>query len=65
MTITQKQVALFDFPLEISLGSDMHTIAIKDKVTHVQFAVKQASASFLVDPNVNLLADFEVKQQIQ
>jgi aminopeptidase N len=61
VTITQQQGALFAFPLEISAGGVLHTIAIKDKVTHVQFAVKDKSAPFAVDPNVNLLAKFEQK----
>ena len=65
LTITQKQAALFNFPLEVSVGGDMHTVIVKDKVTHVQFVVKQTSAPLAVDPNVNLLADFEVKEQIQ
>ncbi len=65
VTITQQQDALFEFPLEVSTGGELHTIAIKDKVTHVQFAVKDKSASFVVDPNVNLLARFELKEQTQ
>jgi aminopeptidase N len=65
LTITQQQDALFAFPLEVSAGGELHTIAIKDKVTHVQFAVKDKSAPLAVDPNVNLLARFEVKEQIQ
>jgi aminopeptidase N len=65
LTITQNQAALFNFPLEISVGGETHTVTVKDKVTHVQFVVKQSTGQLVVDPNVNLLAGFKVKEQIQ
>ncbi len=59
--IEQKQNSLFDFPLEVSVGGKLHIITIKDKNTAVQFPVK-TKPIVIVDPNVNLLAGFEVAQ---
>jgi hypothetical protein len=59
--IEQKQNALFAFPLEISIGGKLHSITTKDKITAVQFPVK-TKPLVTIDPNVNLLAGFEVKE---
>ena len=59
--IEQKQNTLFAFPLEVSVGGKLHSIIIKDKNTAVQFPVK-AKPLVIVDPNVNLLAGFEVME---
>jgi aminopeptidase N len=62
--ITQKQSILFDFPLEVLIGNQLHTISIKDKNTAAQFPVNEKPAEVVVDPGVNLLAGFEVAESI-
>ena len=62
LNITQKQNALFEFPLQISIEHQLHTINIKNKNTTVQFSVKAKPAYLIVDPNVNLLAEFDLKK---
>jgi aminopeptidase N len=62
VTVTQKQELLYEFPLEVSIGGQLHTIAIKAKETTMQFAVKEKPATLIADPNVNVLASFEVTE---
>ena len=65
LNITQKQNTLFDFPLEFSIGNKLHTMAVKNKTTTVQIPLKEKPASVIIDPNVNLLSGFEVKEEIE
>src|SRR3984957_1357556 len=62
ITIKQNQENLFEFPLEFSVDGKLHTISIKDKVTTINLSSPAKPASFLIDPNVNLLASFEVTE---
>jgi aminopeptidase N len=62
LNITQTQNALFDFPLEVSMGGQLHTIAVKDKSTTVSFPATAKPAEIVIDPDVNLLAGFEVAE---
>jgi aminopeptidase N len=61
LNITQKQNTLFEFPLEVNVQGQLHTIDVKDKNTVVQIPAK-ATPSIAIDPNVNLLAGFEVTE---
>ncbi len=61
LTITQKQKTLFEFPLEVYIDHQLHTINIKTKKTAIQFSVKEKVTSLKADPNVNLLAEFDVR----
>ncbi len=63
--ITQKQDVLFDFPLEMSIGGKRHTITVKNKITTLHVPLKVKPSSVVIDPNVNLLAAFLVKEEIQ
>ncbi|HTD41718.1 MAG TPA: M1 family metallopeptidase [Mucilaginibacter sp.] len=65
LTVTQKQAALFDFPLEISIGGKRQILLVKNKVTTLSIPLKVKPSSVIVDPNVNLLAAFDVKEAIQ
>jgi aminopeptidase N len=65
LNITQKQNRPFDFPLEFSIGNKLHTMAVKNKTTTIQIPLKEKPASIIIDPNVNLLSGFEVKEEIQ
>ena len=60
--INQKQDVLFDFPLEVVIDSQLHKISISNKDTAAQFIVKGKPAHIAFDPEVNLLAAFEVKE---
>jgi aminopeptidase N len=62
MSIEQTQNTLFEFPLEISSGNQLHIISIKDKNTTVHFTAKENPSAINIDPNVNLLAGFEVAE---
>ena len=61
LNITQKQSTLFNFPLEVNVQGWLHVINIRDKNTVVQFPARE-KPSIAVDPNVNLLASFEVTE---
>jgi aminopeptidase N len=65
ITVTQKQSVVFDFPLEVSVGGKVHTLSVKNKVTSLVIPLKGKPSSIVVDPNVNLLAGFDVKEAIQ
>ncbi len=62
LNITQKQDTLFEFPLEVSIDKQLHTTNIKDKSTRVEFPVTGRPAVVSIDPDVNLLAGFEVSE---
>lgn len=65
LTVTQKQAIAFDFPLEVSVAGELNKISVKGKTTNLSIPVKAKPTSVVVDPNVNLLATFEVKEVIQ
>ncbi|MDB4921301.1 M1 family metallopeptidase [Mucilaginibacter sp.] len=62
LTVTQKQGPLYEVSLEVSLDKQQHTISLKDKITTVQFKVPSKPTEVKADPNVNLLATFEVRE---
>ncbi len=57
------QERLFEFPLEYSAGGILHRVDIRDKSTRVRLPITGKPADLLPDPNVNVLADFEVSGQ--
>ncbi len=59
--IVQTQNTLFEFPLEVSIDGQLHSISVKDKNTIIQFPSKTAPADVKVDPNVNLLGEFSIE----
>ncbi|WP_428328204.1 M1 family aminopeptidase [Mucilaginibacter sp.] len=61
--IEQKQDMLYEMPLQIALGDELKTINIKDKSTSIIFKIKERPYTVTIDPNVNLLADFEIVKQ--
>ena len=65
LTITQKQAALFDFPLEVSIDGKQHTLSVKNKITTLTIPLKMKPTSVIADPNVNLLAAIDAKEAIQ
>jgi aminopeptidase N len=65
LTVTQKQATAFDFPLEVSISGKMHVLSVKNKITSLSIPVKAKPVTIMIDPNVNLLAMFEVKEAIQ
>jgi len=58
--IEQQQAALYDIPLEISIDGQLHTLALKQKTTSVDFPAASKPTSVIADPNVNLLATVAV-----
>jgi aminopeptidase N len=60
LNITQKQNVLYQFPLEVAVGDQLHTINVKDKNTTVQLPVNGKPLAVKIDPDINLLAGFEV-----
>jgi aminopeptidase N len=57
---TQIQDQLFDLPLEYSIDGSLYHIDIRDKTTHVELPIPELPKHLTPDPNVNLLASFEV-----
>ena len=51
---------LFSIPLDYSVDGTLHHVDIHDRITHVDIPLPQKPASLTPDPDVNLLADFEV-----
>jgi aminopeptidase N len=62
VNVTQTQNTLFEFPLDIAVDGQLHTINIKDKNTAVQFAASAKPSTVVADPDVNLLAGFEIAE---
>jgi aminopeptidase N len=58
LQVIQKQNGLFEFPLEYSVDGTLHTVLIKDRTTFVQISVSVRPSSVIMDPDINLLADF-------
>lgn len=60
ITIEQKQSNLYEFPLEIAVDDHIHSITVKNITTTVQIPLKAKPQAIDIDPNVNLLASFDV-----
>lgn len=58
--LTQTQEQPFEFPLDYSTDGTLHHINIRDKTTHVELPLAEKPTHFTSDPNVDLLATFEV-----
>jgi aminopeptidase N len=58
--ITQKQAHLYDFALEIAIGNKLNTVHIKNKTTLIQLPVEAKPQTINIDPDINLLATFNV-----
>jgi len=63
INIIQKQNAAFQFPLEYSIDGKLYTANIASKETGIAVALDTKPAIIVIDPNVNLLASFAVKEQ--
>lgn len=57
---TQTQDRLFDFPLEYAIDGNVYHIDIRDKTTHIELPLPELPKHLTPDPNVNLLASFEI-----
>jgi aminopeptidase N len=62
LNILQKQDFLFEFPLQIAIDGQLSTISISSKNTSVQVLAAQKPATLVIDPDVNLLAGFELTE---
>ncbi|HMH22105.1 MAG TPA: M1 family metallopeptidase [Puia sp.] len=60
LDFTQTASQLFEFPLEYSIDGEPHSINIKDTRTRVQLSLPAKPSILLMDPGVNVLADFTV-----
>lgn len=63
ITFTQKQNVLFEFPLKYSVDGKVYTVPVKGKETTVSIAATAKPAVIKMDPDVELLAGFEVVGQ--
>ena len=56
ITVIQKQNELYQFPLELQIGTDtFKQVSIKDRETHLTFPVTKQPLFVNADPHVNLL----------
>jgi len=62
LKVNQQQNDLFEFPLEILVDKQLFTIQLTNKSASALFKVSGKPSAIKVDPNVNLLADFEVSE---
>jgi len=63
LTIIQKQFTFYEFTLEVLINNKSFSVNVKDKKTTVQFPVDERPPGIIVDPDVNLLATFEVVER--
>lgn len=59
ITIVQEQTQAFEFPLQIRIGKKTQAFYLKNKISHFKTPVPFKPTQVLIDPNVNLLAQFE------
>jgi len=62
LNIVQKQLTLFDFPLEVLINDKMYSVNVKEKNTKVDFPVSERPFGIKIDPEVNLLATFKLTE---
>lgn len=60
VNISQKQKNVFVFPLQLSIDGKLYTVDVKEKETTASFPLKTKPENLIADPNVNLLAGFDV-----
>jgi aminopeptidase N len=65
LTVIQTQPDLLEFPLEIEIAGKLHQLNIKNKTTSLSVPLKVKPSAIAIDPNMSLLADFDVKEAIQ
>ena len=63
ISITQKQGNLFVFSLQYAIDGKDYTIDVKNRETNFSIPASAKPTSVIMDPNVNLLASFEVVAQ--
>jgi aminopeptidase N len=63
INITQKQNNLFVFPLQLEIDGKLYTIDVKYKETTTSFPAMTRPTDIIADPNVDLLAGFEITGQ--
>lgn len=63
VSVEQKQDNLYEFPLDVAINGEVFHIQVKDKTTLAQFSVKTKPETIVVDPNVNVLASFNIVAQ--
>jgi len=63
INITQKQNNLFVFPLQLEIAGKLYTVDVKERETTASFSIEVKPANLLADPNVDLLAEFDLKGQ--
>jgi aminopeptidase N len=61
--ITQKQADLYEFTLQYAINGQVYSIDIKKRETEASTTAPAKPNIFLIDPDVNLLARFEVEAQ--
>jgi aminopeptidase N len=66
ITLTQQQIDLFEFPLELKLEavgkSTNKTVLVKDKINAIIMPVETKPSRIFSDPNVSLLFEVETKE---
>ncbi len=65
LKVIQKQATAFNFPLEVSLAGKLHKLSVKSKTANMSIPARVKPTSISVDPNVSLLAAFDVKETVQ
>jgi aminopeptidase N len=60
VTFTQTQDNLFTFPLEYNIDGTPYHVDLKNKTTEVRIPMTAKPEKLIPDPNVNVLASFEI-----
>jgi aminopeptidase N len=59
ITIAQEQLHTFEFPLQLMIGNKIHAFNIKKYISHFEIPIASKPARVVIDPSINLLAQFE------
>ncbi|HEY9004421.1 MAG TPA: M1 family metallopeptidase [Mucilaginibacter sp.] len=65
ITIVQEQIHPSELPLQIGIGSKTQTLELKNKISHFEIPIALKPKQVLIDPNVNLLAQFKQANYVQ
>jgi aminopeptidase N len=62
ITVLQQQTKIFDFPLQVKIGSEVKQIDVRDVKTIVSFPCNVNPETMILDPEVNLFFEGAVRE---
>jgi len=62
MQVEQEQLGLYNFPLKYRVNGKVYTVVVTNKITTLRLPLTVKPAAVDLDPDVNLLAEFEINR---